>query len=342
MADSDGQTPEERDEEINRRPKLKRALTILGVFYVILPLILIYLLFKIFPPNPWFPTDWRQVQMVFLFDRLNIWTTLEERLILLVVVAGALGSYIHSATSYADFRGNRKFEPSWLMWYVLRPFIGVSLALVVYFAIRGGLLSVVLSGDSANDASKINPFGIAAIAGLTGMFSKQAADKLAEVFSTLFQSQGDANRKDSLDTAPAPEIKKIDPIEGPIAGGTNVTLTGTGFTAGATVTFGTTAATKVVVVNETTITADTPAGEGVVDVIVANADGKKATASKAFTYIAASPGAGDAVDSASNAVKKDDQADPEDDESDIDGCDVDITDETPDEELPAAEGGVAS
>ena len=34
--------------------------------------------------------------------------------------------------------------------------------------------------------------------------------------------------------------------------------------------------------------------------------------------------------------------DPEDDESDVDGCDVEITDETPDEDLPEAEGGVAS
>jgi hypothetical protein len=32
--------------------------------------------------------------------------------------------------------------------------------------------------------------------------------------------------------------------------------------------------------------------------------------------------------------------DPDDDENDIDGCDVPIVDITPDEELPAAEGGV--
>lgn len=31
---------------------------------------------------------------------------------------------------------------------------------------------------------------------------------------------------------------------------------------------------------------------------------------------------------------------PEDDEN-VDGCDVEITDETPDEDLPEAEGGVA-
>jgi hypothetical protein len=34
--------------------------------------------------------------------------------------------------------------------------------------------------------------------------------------------------------------------------------------------------------------------------------------------------------------------DPEDEESDVDGCEVDFRDEaTPDEELPATEGGVA-
>lgn len=32
--------------------------------------------------------------------------------------------------------------------------------------------------------------------------------------------------------------------------------------------------------------------------------------------------------------------DPEDDESALDGCDVPIVDETPDEELPVTEGGV--
>jgi len=32
--------------------------------------------------------------------------------------------------------------------------------------------------------------------------------------------------------------------------------------------------------------------------------------------------------------------DPEDDLSDIDGCEVAIEDETPDEDLPACEGGV--
>ena len=59
------------------------------------------------------------------------------------------------------------------------------------------------------------------------------------------------------------------PNSGSTAGGTAVTITGTNFAAGATVTFGGAAATNVVVVNSTTITATTPAGSaGAVTVTV--------------------------------------------------------------------------
>jgi hypothetical protein len=323
---AEGPIPEKEQEEEDRKlrqQRLDRARKILGTYYIVLPFILVYLLFKIFPPNPWWPTDWRAVQMVFFIPKLNIWTTLEERLILLVIVAGFLGSYIHSATSYADFRGNRQFAPSWLLWYLLRPLIGGSLALVVYFAIRGGLLSVVLSGGEANDATKINPFGIAAISCLTGMFSKQAADKLAEVFSTLFKSQGDTARKDSL--TPGPSITTVDPTGGPVAGGNRITISGTGFAVGAKIFIGGKAATNIEIVNDTTIKADVPAGEaGAVDVEVVNESGQKGTKAKGYTYAAAegAPGAeGEVVDA-------------------LDGHDAQITADTLDENLPITEGGV--
>ena len=47
----------------------------------------------------------------------------------------------------------------------------------------------------------MNPFGIAALGGLAGMFSKQATDKLNEVFSTMFKTSsnsGDNNRSGKL------------------------------------------------------------------------------------------------------------------------------------------------
>jgi hypothetical protein len=107
----------------------------------------------------------------------------EVRLLILVAVAGALGSFIHLATSYANYLGNRQLVSSWKWWYILRPFIGSALAAIIYFAARGGLLSGVAG------AGDLSPYGITALAGLTGMFSKQATDKLREVFENLFKTE---------------------------------------------------------------------------------------------------------------------------------------------------------
>ena len=66
-----------------------------------------------------------------------------------------------------------------------------------------------------------------------------------------------------------PTVSSVSPNSGPVAGGTAVTITGTNFATGATVTFGGTAATNVVVVSGTQITATTPAGSaGAVTVTV--------------------------------------------------------------------------
>ena len=79
----------------------------------------------------------------------------------------------------------------------------------------------------------------------------------------------------------------MSPTSGPAAGGTLVTITGTGFTGATAVDFGTTAATSVTVVNDTTITADSPAGTGTVDVTVTTPAGTSATsAADQFTYTA--------------------------------------------------------
>ena len=73
-----------------------------------------------------------------------------------------------------------------------------------------------------------------------------------------------------------PTVTSVSPNNGPAAGGTAVTITGTNFASGATVTFGSTAATNVTVVNSTTITATTPAGSaGAVTVTVTNSNGQR-------------------------------------------------------------------
>ncbi len=114
----------------------------------------------------------------------------ETDLLLLAVIFGALGSFLHVAKSFATFAGNRALVDSWTWWYCLQPLVGMALAVVFYVMVRGGFLS---SGASAADVS---PFGLAGISGLAGMFSKQATDKLNELFSTMFSTAADGARAD--------------------------------------------------------------------------------------------------------------------------------------------------
>jgi len=124
------------------------------------------------------------------------WTPSHEvALLMLVTFASALGSSLHASISFTDYVGNRNLRRSWIWWYVLRSFVGVALAVLFYFALRGGLFSANTTTDV------INPFGIAALAGLVGLFSKQATDKLREIFDTMFRTapgQGDDQRGDGI------------------------------------------------------------------------------------------------------------------------------------------------
>src|SRR5260221_5496474 len=86
-------------------------------------------------------------------------------------------------------------------------------------------------------------------------------------------------------TNPAPTISGISPTSGPTTGGTTVTISGTNFASGATVTFGGTPGTNVNVVSSSSITVVTPAhAAGTAAVTVANSDGQSATLSSGFQY----------------------------------------------------------
>lgn len=151
---------------------------LMTAYLVAVALLLAYMVFEIWPSGD---AALDKNPITLFGENISFEVSGEVRLILLVMVVGALGGYIHTASSFADFTGNRRIYTSWIWWYILRPFIGVALALIFYFVIRGGLLS---GGAGAED---INPFGISAVAGLVGMFSKQATDKLREVFDSLFR-----------------------------------------------------------------------------------------------------------------------------------------------------------
>ncbi|MFE3884826.1 IPT/TIG domain-containing protein [Streptomyces lydicus] len=74
-------------------------------------------------------------------------------------------------------------------------------------------------------------------------------------------------------TASVPVLTSVTPSSGPAAGGTTVTLTGTGLATTSAVRFGATAATSFTVVSDTHVTAVAPAGTGTVQVTVTTPGG---------------------------------------------------------------------
>jgi hypothetical protein len=139
------------------------------------------------------PTATAQPEDVRFFrGSLVVGLTLETRLILIVLVSGALGSLVHALGSFVDYVGNRKLATSWIAWYVTSPFIGSLLALILYLVLRGGLMT-----PSASTGS-LNFYGTAALSALTGMFSRQARDKLKELFDVLFRVAQKETRSEPL------------------------------------------------------------------------------------------------------------------------------------------------
>src|SRR5439155_626775 len=82
-----------------------------------------------------------------------------------------------------------------------------------------------------------------------------------------------------------PTVSGVAPNNGLAAGGTPVTITGANFAAGATVTFGATAATNVVVVSGTQITARTPAGSAGAVTVTVTVNGQSGSLTNGLTYV---------------------------------------------------------
>ncbi len=203
----------------------------------------------------------------------------EERLFLIVMFAGALGGLVHALRSFYWYAGCRKLVLSWTGFYITLPVLGAAMATIFYLVVRGGFFS---PQSSTSDTS---PFGFAAVAVLVGMFTEQAAMKLKQILETLLAEAP----KGTDQAGPAPlSVKSIAPAQGPKAGGTQVTIQGTGFVQNVAVTFGGAAASGVTVAaNGTSLTAITPPSDktGQVAIEVTGSDGKKSSLANGFTYV---------------------------------------------------------
>jgi hypothetical protein len=126
--------------------------------------------------------------------------TLQQRMLLVVLFAGALGGVVHALRSFFWYVGNRDLRLSWVPLYLLLPLTGSLLGLVFYIVLVAGLFA----GAPGQDAK---PAGFAAIAALVGMFSTPAAEKLQEIFETIF-----TKRPQGKDTVKPADVAASEPV----------------------------------------------------------------------------------------------------------------------------------
>ena len=168
-----------------------RNMTIaLAAYLLFVSIVLILGIVQLWPP----PTDALQAgqtsETSFLLWKLTL--TAEAHLILLVILASAIGTQAHALRSLYWYVGNRNLRYSWMMRYILMPFAGIALGLVFYFVIRGGFFAAGSSVDA------LSPFGFVAMAVLVGMFTDEAAERLKKVATSIFDKA-----PEGTDPAPA-------------------------------------------------------------------------------------------------------------------------------------------
>jgi hypothetical protein len=208
-------------------------------------------------------------------------------LFLLLIMAGALGGCIHALRSLWWYTGDGSLKWKWLLMYFCVPFTGAAMAMLF------GLL--IVAGVIENTSGRNMSLFIIAIAGLVGMFTQQAALKLTDIANAVFTRPGegkDAKTQPSLPPGGAAGTGvvtvKVNPPAGPAAGGQPVSITGTGLTDVASVTFGASNAPGFTLdaatgsVNGVTPQSPTRA-PGDVDVTVTNAAGKSVKTRYTYT-----------------------------------------------------------
>ncbi|HEV7524756.1 MAG TPA: IPT/TIG domain-containing protein, partial [Acidimicrobiia bacterium] len=158
-----------------------------------------------------------------------------------------------------------------------------------------GGTSVTISGFDFTGTTAVNfgatPATTFTVNSSTSITATAPAGTAGTVDITATDSAGTSSTStaDQFTYVGAPTVTSVSPTSGPAAGGTSVTITGTGFTGATAVNFGATAATTFTVNNATTITATSPAhSAGAVDVTVTTPNGTSATsANDQFTFVAA-------------------------------------------------------
>jgi hypothetical protein len=109
--------------------------------------------------------------------------------VLITMFAAGVGSCITTIMGFLQHASEDKnFELAYAPWYVARPVMGILLGLVFYVVVVGGLMSANIVSGGSDDTTI---WTLAGVGALVGLFSKNAIEKLREVFNTMFRTQKD-------------------------------------------------------------------------------------------------------------------------------------------------------
>ncbi|MEP6908746.1 MAG: putative Ig domain-containing protein, partial [Pseudoxanthomonas sp.] len=173
--------------------------------------------------------------------------------------------------------------------YVARPAV-TSITPSAGPATGGTMVTITGSGFSGTTAVT---FGATAATGFTVNSATQitatapAGTGTVDVRVTNAGGTSPAVAQDQFTYVAPPVVTSVTPSTGPAAGGTSVTINGTGFTGATALKFGAANGIAATVVSATQITATAPAGSGSGNVTVTTAGGTSATnGQNLFTYVA--------------------------------------------------------
>jgi hypothetical protein len=141
---------------------------------------------------------------------------------LATMFGAGIGSSLATMLAYLEHASEKKdFDVAYVPWYIARPLMGMLLGLIFYFLLREGLLAVVTNNSTPESLSEAGLVGIGA---LVGLFSKEAIEKLRELFNTLFSTRKNVEES-VLDRMPLDLREKVRAYLGgarkPNAGDTN-------------------------------------------------------------------------------------------------------------------------
>lgn len=162
----DAATAEPRSEVHHMGTLLQNLLTVYTGFLCILCIVI---LFGVWPANGNLTEEKSSIRVLWRKGTIPR----ERHLFLVAGLMGLLGASTYSLWDIVAAVSASTIEAEQLLWYFAKPWIGISIAIISYSLLRGGLLITGLAGTK-----EINVYGMAGVIGMAGFFSKEIADKL--------------------------------------------------------------------------------------------------------------------------------------------------------------------